>query len=178
MKIAELMMNIHRKDFNMEKELQVKKYLPFELKRALAQKITEECAIENDGVLKIDSVKRYLSYVRYMITSHTNLQYTDKDYDTLCSTTYHDSTLLNAIMKCFEGDATECSRILNLVTDDFVREHSIENVVSKFLHNLNNSLDTITSNLGEKINSFDIKTLLPQDFDGEKMNKFLQQYIK
>ena len=96
----------------------------------------------------------------------------------LCSTAYHDSTLLNAIMKCFESDATECSRILNLVTDDFVKEHSIENVVAQFLHNLNNSLETITATLGDKINSFDIKTLLPQDFDGGKMNNFLQQYVK
>lgn len=174
MKIAELMMSIHRKDFNMEKELQVKKYLPIKTKQAIAMKILEECANEELGILKIDSVQRYLSYVKHMIGSHTNLQYSDADYDTLCSTVYQDSTLLNAIMKCFESDATECSRILNLVTDDFIKEHSIENSVAKFLYNLNQSIGSIT----DKVNDFDLSTLIPKDLDTDKMNKFLQQYVK
>ena len=178
MKIAELMMSIHRKDFNMEKELQVKKYMPIKTKQAIAVKILEECATEESGVLKIDSVQRYLSYVKYMILMHTNLQYTDADYDTLCSTVYNESTLLNAIMKCFESDATECSRILNLVTDDFVQEHSIENSVTEFLYNLNQTLASLTNALGDKINNFDVASLLPQDFDAERMNRFLQQYVK
>ena len=38
MKIQELLMAIHRKDFNMEKELQVKKYLPMEEKKIINAK--------------------------------------------------------------------------------------------------------------------------------------------
>lgn len=174
MKVQELLMNIHNKEFNLERGLQVKKYLPIEVKKTIARGILYESTIEEDGVTKIDSVQRYLSYVKYMITMHTNLDYTDADYDALCSTTYKDKILLNAIMSCFEADATECSRILNLVTDDYVQEHSVENAVYQFLYKLNNSLDGFASILAEKVKDVDLTKILPQDYDVNKLNSFLK----
>ena len=155
MKVQELLMSIHNKEFNLEKRLDVKKYLPIELKKTIAQSIIYDCTSEEDGVIKVDSVERYMSYVRHMITMHTNLEYTDENYDALCSTEYGGTTLLNAVMKCFEADATECSRILNLVTDDYMQEHSIENAVSQFLYKLNNSIGGLADLLTEKINTVD-----------------------
>lgn len=178
MKINELMASMHRADFNMEKELQVKKYLPIEEKKIIAQGILYESAEEADGMVKIDSVQRYLSYVKYMIIKHTNLEYTQADYDKLCSTEYNGTTLLNAIMKCFGDDATECSRILNLVTDDYNQEHSIENKVSQFLYKLNNTLEGLVDSFGQKLNDFNFEDLLPKDFDAERMSAFFQQYVK
>lgn len=112
MKVNELLMNIKNKDFKLERGLQVKTYLPIEVKKAVAQGIIYDCTSEENGVVKVDSVQRYMSYVRYMITSHTDLEYTDDNYDALCSTMYEDTTLLNAIMDCFDSDAKECLRIL------------------------------------------------------------------
>lgn len=178
MKVNELLMGIHNKEFDLERRLQVKKYLPIEVKKTIAQSIIFECTDEENGVIKVDSVQRYLSYVRYMIIMHTNLEYTDEDYDTICSNVYGETTLLNAIMKCFDEDAKECSRILNLVTDDYVQEHSIENAVYKFLHNLNESIGNVANILTDKVNSVDIKNIIPEDYDPDTLNKFLNQYIK
>lgn len=152
MKIEKLLVDIKRANFDMEKELQVKKYLPMEVKKTIAQGIMYECTNNESGVTKIDSVQRYMSYVRYMITTHTNLEYTNEHYDVLCSTMYGDKTLLNAIMDCFESDAKECSRILNLMSDDMSYNNSIEMSIGKFLYSLNNSLNNITSQLQGKIN--------------------------
>lgn len=171
MKVNELMMAIHRKDFNMEKELKVKKYLPMEEKKLIANGILCECTEEINGVIKSDSVQQYLSYVKYMLTHHTNLEYTQDDYDKLCSTEYHDTTLLNAIMSCFEADAKECTRILNLVTADRMQENSMEFVVSKFLSNV---IDVLQSKLDE----FDISKMIPQEVDKEKLAKFFNNYVK
>ena len=168
MKIEKLLIEINRSNFDMDKELQVKKYLPMETKKTIAQGILYECTNDESGVTKIDSVQRYMSYVKYMITTHTNLEYTDKNYDALCSTMYGDKTLLNAIMDCFESDAKECSRILNLMSDDVSYNNSIGVKVGEFLYNLSNSLNMATSKLQNKINDI--------NFDSSNMYK-LKEFL-
>lgn len=173
MKIEELVAGIENKDFNLEKELQVKTYLPIELKKTIAQSIIYDCTESDNGVIKVDSVQRYMSYVKYMITSHTNLEYTDEDYDTLCSL-----GLLNIIMDCFEADAKECSRILNLMTDDYMQEMSIDFAVAKFLNNLTGNLNNITENIVQKTNETNLNDIVPDSIDMNKLGDFLQNYIK
>ena len=170
MKINELLANIHRKDFNMEKELQVKKYLPMEEKKLIAQGIIYECTENVNGAIKVDSVQQYLSYVKYMILRHTNLEYTYEDYDKLCSNMYNDKTLLNAIMDCFVDDAKECTRIMNLMTSDHMQQNSLEFIVGQFLNGIGEALK-------DKIESFDIQSLLPKDIDKNKIVNFLNNYM-
>ena len=173
MKIQELVAGIENKDFNLEKELQVKTYLPIELKKTIAQSIIYDCTESDNGVIKVDSIQRYMSYVKYMITSHTNLEYTDEDYDTLCSL-----GLLDIIMYCFEADAKECSRILNLMTDDYMQEMSIDFAVAKFLNNLTGNLNNITENIVQKTNETNLNDIVPDSIDMNKLGDFLQNYIK
>lgn len=175
MKVQELLMSIHRKDFNIEKELQVKKYLPIEAKKTIAQGIIYECTNEEDGVIKVDSVQRYLSYVRYMITMHTNLKYTDADYDVLCSTEYQDTTLLNAIVKTFESDANECNRILGLMMNDYLDNNATENQLIMAATQLLNGLVDITQSLEKKVADIKLDDMLPQGFDINKLNDFLNK---
>ena len=142
-----------------------------EEKKLIAQGILYECTERVDGVVRTDSVQQYLSYVKYMILRHTNLEYTQEDYDKLCSTEYNGTTLLNAILNCFESDAKECTRILNLVTADRMQENSLEFVIGKFLNN-------VIKMLQDKLDEFDISKMIPQDADKEKLFKFLNDYVK
>lgn len=174
MTVNELLMNIKNKEFSLERGLQVKKYLPMEVKKTIAQGIIYDCTNEADGVIKVDSVQRYLSYVKYMITMHTNLEYTDEDYDKLCSTEYGETTLLNAVVQCFDTDAKECSRILNFMMDDYLQESSIEFSIARFLNNLNNTIN----NLSDKISNTFADVTIPEDLDVEKLSGFLNNYIK
>ena len=173
MKMNDLLMSIHNKDFDLEKRLEVKKYLPMEAKKVIAQAIIYDCTSEEFGVVKVDSVERYMSYVRHMITTHTNLEYVDEDYDKLCSTEYDDTTLLNAIMECFADDAKECTRILNLMMDDLMQEMTIEFTIARFL----NKLDSVIGSLSDKIGNVDLKSMLPEDVDMNKLSMFLENYI-
>lgn len=178
MTVKELLMNIHNKDFNLERELQIKKYLPIEVKKTIAQGIIYDCTSEEDGVVKVDSVQRYLSYVKYMITMHTNLEYTDEDYDVLCSTEYGDGTLLNSIVKTFESDANECNRILGLMMDDYLENNAAENQIVTGINKFLNGLMSIAQSLEEKFGSIDINKMLPDDFDINKLNDFLNTNYK
>ena len=173
MKIAELMASIHRKDFNMEKELQVKKYLPIEEKKLIAKGIIYECTEEVNGCIKVDSVQQYLSYVKYMILRHTNLEYTQDNYDELCL-----NGILNAIIECFAEDAQECSRILNLMMDDYMQENSMEFIVGKFLNNLWDVVSGLADNLNKQVENLDLSSIMPEDMDADKLVKFLNTYVK
>ena len=173
MKIFELIENMSREDFDMTTELQVKKYLPIEEKKLIAQGIMYECTEEVDGAIKVDSVQRYLSYVKYMIIRHTNLEYTQDDYDTLCS-----NGLLDKIIECFGEDAKECSRILNLMMDDRMREMSIETTVAKFLSGLANELGGLSEQLSQKIENMDFNSVIPKGMDANKVANFLNTYVK
>ena len=165
MKINELLMNIRNKEFKLERGLEVKKYLPMEVKKTIAQAIIYDCTSDEDGVVKVDSVQRYMSYVKYMIKMHTNLEYTDDDYDTLCSTEYGETTLLNAIVSTFQNDANECNRILGLMMDDFIENNATENrivyTISEFIH----GLTRIAKSLETKMSDVNLAELLPSDLD-------------
>lgn len=171
--MQELLMNIKNKEFKLERGLEVKKYLPIEVKKTIAQSIIYDCTNDEDGAIKIDSVQRYMSYVRHMIVTHTNLEYTDENYDALCSTEYGETNLLNAIMDCFGDDAKECTRILNLMTDDLIHENSIEFSVGRFLNNLNSSLSLLTDGLANKIDKFDLNNIATNGVDINSLGNIL-----
>lgn len=171
MKIEKLLAEINRANFNIEQELQVKKYLPIETKKIIAQGIIYECTENIDGFVKVDSVQQYLSYVKFMIKYHTNLEYTSEDYDTLRSTEYKDTDLMTAIFDTFKKDANQCNQILISMINDYVQDNSMELVIAKFLHK-------ITEILSDKLDEFDVSSILPQDFDADKLTKFLNTYVK
>ena len=170
MKIEKLLADIHRANFDMEKELQIKKYLPMEVKKTIAQGIMYECITNEDGAIKVDSVQQYMSYVKYMITMHTNLEYTSEDYDKLCSTQYGETTLLNAIINCFSDDAKECDRILKLMCGDVMQNNSIEASAAKVMNVLTMAINEITNNLNSKIGALDMSGI-----DFEKVKKVIDR---
>ena len=178
MKINELLMNIHNKDFKLESGLQVRKYLPIEVKKTIAQSIIYDCTDNASGIVKVDSLARYMSYVRHMIVTHTNLEYTDKDYDIICSTEYGDTTLLNAIIECFGEDAKECSRILELVMGDYMQESTIDFTMAKLLHDASSAVSKIASKITQVIGELDVKSIIPESVDMNKLGDFLKNYIK
>ena len=173
MKINELMMSIHRDNFDIEKELQVKNYLPMEEKKIIARGIIYECTENVDGVIKVDSVQQYLSYVKYMILHHTNLEYAQDDYDKLCSTVYGATSLLNAIISAFQGDANECNRILNLMLNDYVNNNAAENQIVMSINKFLNDLSRLAESLQEKITD-----VIPSDLDMNMLKNFVNDNYK
>lgn len=174
MKVQELLENIKKENFNLAEALQVKKYLPIDVKRTIAQGIIFECVGEEFGVIKVDSVQKYMAYVRYMITTHTNLEYIDDDYDVVCSTECADGTLLDAIFDCFGRDADEFEMILDIMIEDYMQDFSIESTIARFV----NEFGATIKGFADKINGLDIEKFIPKGFDVNKLNSFLNKYIK
>ena len=178
MKVQELVNKINDDNFDLEKELEIKKYLPIDVKKTIAQSIIYECASEENGAVQIDSVQKYLSYMRYMITTHTSLEYTDEDYDALCSTAVNGKPLRDVIIRYFDDDATECKRILNYMANDYLKENSLEFALIGFVSNLNVKLAGLAEMISGKIEGLDLNEIMPKDVDMDKINVFLNKYIK
>ena len=109
-----------------------------------------------------------------MIVTHTNLEYTDDDYDVLNSVEYNGVRLMERIMRCFEDDAKELKKIMNFMIEDYKREIGIEGSISKFLNGLNATI----ANVAEKFENIDLKSMIPDDLDMNKLSVFLKNYIK
>ena len=114
-------------------ELSAKEYVPFDEKQAIAQTVLVSCSSIRDGVVSIDSIRKYMLFTMAMLSTYTNLE-SDEDtslsdeYDVLCSCKVGDVTMLDAIIKTFEIEYSRCNDILNMMTADLLAENNIENV--------------------------------------------------
>jgi hypothetical protein len=142
-----------------KKELEIKEYISFDEKQAVAKTVLENCASIRDGVIVIDSIQKYLLFTMAMLSTYTNLDSEDGEslseaYDMLCSVKVDDGTLLDAIIKTFEIEYARCNDILNMMTADLLADNNIENQIGKLLTVISNKIDKFGDNLIDKIGNF------------------------
>lgn len=169
MRVNDLINKMNTEGFNLAETIEAKTYLPIVLKKVIAQEIVYDCTSEDNGVIKVDSFERYMSYVRHMITEHTNLEYTDDDYDTICSTEYNGDSLLGAIIGCFGEDAKECSRVLEMVMGDYMQDTTLESILAKTLYNLETKLGSFIEKMADNT-----KNMIPEGMDIEGLGKLIE----
>lgn len=144
-----------------KKELDVKEYVPFDEKQAIAQTVLVSCSTISDGVVAIDSIRKYMLFTMAMLSMYTNLE-SDEDtslsdsYDALCSCQVGDGTMLDAIIKTFEIEYSRCNDILNMMTADLLAENNIEKQVGKFLSNLSEKVNKLGDGLIDKLGDFNM----------------------
>jgi hypothetical protein len=143
------------------KELDTKEYIPFDEKQAIAQTVLISCSSISDGVIVIDSIRKYMIFTMAMLSTYTNLE-SDEDislsdaYDALCSCQVGDGTMLDAIIKTFEIEYSRCNDILNMMTADLLAENNIEKQVGKFLSNLSEKVNELGDGLIDKLGDFNM----------------------
>jgi len=169
MRVNDLINKMNTEGFNLAETIEAKTYLPIVLKKVIAQEIVYDCTSEDNGVIKVDSFERYMSYVRHMITEHTNLEYTDDDYDTICLTEYNGDSLLGAIIGCFGEDAKECSRVLEMVMGDYMQDTTLESILAKTLYNLETKLGSFIEKMADNT-----KNMIPEGTNVEGLSKLIE----
>ena len=145
----------------LRRELDVKEYIPFDEKQAIAQTVLASCSTISDGVITIDSIRKYMLFTMAMLSTYTNLE-SDEDtslsdvYDLLCSCQIGEGTMLDAIIKTFEIEYSRCNDILNMMTADLLAENNIEKQVGKFLSNLSEKINKLGDGLINKLGDFNM----------------------
>jgi hypothetical protein len=156
-------------------ELGVKEYVPFVEKRELCKSVLDACCNKESGIVKVDSVSRYILFTISIISRYTNLEFSsDEDaeydsldeYDMLC-----ENRLLDVILAIIGDEYTACNNMLNMMLDDIMtNNNTIEAILGHALGKVSNSLDNLIGVFVDKVE--DMKLDLSQ-IDIEKYKGIL-----
>lgn len=157
----------------LKKELEVKEYLPFADKRELCEKVLDTCNTRgNDGLIKIDSVSRYIIFTVAIISKYTNLEFSSgedeeydslDEYDMLCQ-----NHLLNPILGVIGEEYDVCNNLLNMMMEDIIaNNNTVEAVLGYAFGKVTDSLDGLIDTFAEKVEEMELD-LSQIDFDKYK----------
>lgn len=143
----------------MKKELDFTPYLPFTEKRELCKNVLDVCCTKENGLVKVDSVTRYILFTISVIGKYTNLEFnSDEEYDSfdeydmLC-----ESRLLNPVLALIGDEYEACNNMLNMMMDDIVaNNNTIEAVLGHTLGKLSDSLDDLISAFADKVDEMEL----------------------
>jgi hypothetical protein len=139
-----------------KKELGVKEYLPFAEKRELCKVVLDACCTKEDGLVKVDSVTRYIIFTLSVLSCYTTLEFSSgedaeydslDEYDMLC-----ESHLLDIIIAVLGDEYTACNNMLNMMMDDIMtNNNTVEAVLGHALGKVSDSLDDLIGAFADKV---------------------------
>jgi hypothetical protein len=145
-----------------KKQLEAKNYLPFADKRELCKMVLDACCTKDEsGLVKVDSVSRYILFTISVISKYTNLEFSSDldaeydsldEYDMLC-----EANVLNIILAVLGDEYASCNNMLNMMLDDIIaNNNTTEAVLGHALGKVSDSLDDLISALAEKVEKMEL----------------------
>ena len=163
-----------------KKTLEVKDYVPFAEKRELCAQVLNACNTKNDsGLIKVDSVSRYIIFTLSIISKYTNLEFSSgedeidslDEYDMLCQ-----ADLLNPILDVIGAEYTTCNNMLNMMMEDIMtNNNTIENVIGAVLGKLGDSIDDFITVISDKVESMNLDL---NQIDIDKYKGLIEQFTQ
>lgn len=139
------------------------KYIPVLKKRQLAELVYENSISYENGVVKVDSLSKYLIFTLLMLINYTELEFTVdekgratedaiKEYDALC-----ENGLINKVLAEFEEDYARANEIMNYVfRDNLAVNNTVEAVFGKTANVMLNILDGFIDGLSKKVDEMNV----------------------
>ena len=155
--------NSKQATFNVAKLLNTKTYVPVLRKRQLAELVYQNSISIENGLVKVDSLTKYLIFSMLMISEYTDLEFTVDEngsataeaiaeYDALC-----EAGLIDVVIGCFATDYARANEILNYVfKDNLAVTNTVEAVIGGLVENVNVYLESLADSLKNKIDDFDM----------------------
>lgn len=164
MTVQELMNKISNKTFNLEKSLEVKKYIPIMDKKRFVTDVVAACTDNIDDFITVDKFKMNIYFDMRALGVYTNLEIADDfddmiaQYDVLC-----EKEILSQIIALFEMDYCVMHTVLENVLDELLVQNSIDMQVVKIANKISHIIDSATDSLNE----LNLSSILP---DGMNIN--------
>jgi hypothetical protein len=162
----------------LQKTLEIKDYIPFNTKKQIAEMVVEQNSSVENGIVKIDSVGQFVSFIVAMLVAHTNLEINISDpivdYDALS-----EAGLLEPIIAQFEKSYAESEVILKMVAADALADNNLNAVVARFLDGILDKLDGVSDGFKDMIEGIDLKSILGSNFTEDNLSQlkgFLDKY--
>ena len=146
----------------LKEKLEIKEYIPFADKRELCAKVLNACNTKDkSGLIKVDSVSRYIVFTISIISAYTNLEFSSgedvefdslDEYDMLCQ-----HNLLNVILEVIGAEYATCNNILNMMMDDVIaNNNTVETVIGSALGRITDSIDGLVDALADKVDELNL----------------------
>ena len=148
---------------NVCKKIVKTKYIPVLEKRQLAELVYENSIGEENGLVKVDSLTKYLVFTLLMLTRYTELEFSVdengaateeaiREYDALC-----ENDLINKIIAEFEEDYARANEIMNYVfQDNLAVNNTVEAVIGKSADHLLGIIDGFSNILSNKVEEMNL----------------------
>lgn len=141
------------------------RYIPILEKRQLAELVYNNSIETENGIVKVDSLSKYLIFTLLMLTRYTTLEFSVdekgaatedaiREYDALC-----ENGLINPIIAEFQEDYARANEVVNYVfQDNLAANNTVEAVVSKAAAVVLDILDDFANTLSNKVDevNFDL----------------------
>ena len=147
-------------------------YIPVEDKKNIALEVLENCITEENGYVQIDRWKRDIYFDIAILREYTNLNLSYdfesmlEEYDVL-----YKNDIFALVFEYVEEDYACAKKILEYEEQNILDQNSIEAQVVKVSHTMINILDTAK----DKLNNFDMNSLMPEDTDINQLVEMLKQ---
>ena len=149
MRVQELVekYNIEGINLEIEKELDIKKYIPVMEKRKFATDVISLCMYDIDDYVCVNRFKKNIYFSMKLLSVYTNLDISDDfddiilEYDMLC-----ESGLFDKIVDLID-DYVELYTIFENELDELLEENRIERQVAKVVNKINESIDIINGKI-------------------------------
>lgn len=143
----------------LKKELELKEYISFADKRELCAAVIDACCTKEGGLIKIDSVSRYIVFTISVISAYTTLEFSSGDeydsldeYDMLC-----EAGLLNPILALIGDEYATCNNILNMMMEDVIaNNNTVEAVLGHNLDKVSDALDDLIGTFADKVEEMEL----------------------
>lgn len=154
----------------LKKEIELKKYIPFADKREICSNVIDACCTKKGGLIKVDSVTRYIMFTISVISAYTNLEFSSgedydslDEYDMLC-----EAGLLNPILALIGDEYATCNNMLNMMMEDVIaNNNTVEAVLGHNLGKVSDALDDLIGAFADKVAEMELD-LNQIDFDKYK----------
>lgn len=167
MTVKELIENVKSKEFNLKKELKIKKYLPVIDKKKLAIGVIAECTNDIDDFITVDRFKMNIYFNMSILALYTTLETASnfnemiEEYDILC-----EKGIFQKIVALIQDEYDVSRMVLEDEVKDFLLQNSIEAQVVKIANKVDGILDIVV----DKLDGIDFKTILPKGMDVGKLS--------
>ncbi len=155
----------------------IKTYMSVPEKLRIAEIVIDSSAEYDRGYVKFDTYKKYLAFIFAVIEAHTELEFAADwdtriaEYDALCK-----KGLFNHIIECFQDSYDDCWLVLNMKCNDLLANNSVEANMAKIAQSVIENLDVIIGTLSDKLAEIDLKKIIPEDLDLNKLQKLLNKF--
>ena len=151
-----------------QKQLEVKKYIPINKKKELVDEIISKCIYFENNTFRIDSIDCYMYFTMLTIDAYTNIEIDDVEN---CFDILSETALISVVVEALGQEYNDVHTFLNMKCDEILGNNSLEVQIGKFLEDVLDKVENFSDTFIDSLNNLNIN----KDSITDLANMFLQK---